>query len=69
MIRVRLATRDGAHVADVTIPPFRTLPEVLIYGFNRVFPFHASVEADGDPCRAEYREVFCYMVPARAEEV
>lgn len=69
MIRVRLSTREGAHVADVTIPPFMKLPEVLVFGFNRVFQFHTSMAIDGEPCRAEYREVFCYMVPARAEEV
>jgi hypothetical protein len=68
MIRIRLATRDGGHVTDVTIPPFHKLPEVLVLGFNRVFQFHADMRIDGEPCCAEYREVFCYMIPRLAEE-
>lgn len=61
MIRIRLAVRDGGHVADVTIPPFQKLPEVLVWGV-RFFSFHSSMSIDGEPCSAEYREVFAYMV-------
>lgn len=68
MIRVRLAIRDGGHVADVNIPPFHKLPEVLVYG-GRVFSFHTSIAIDGEPCRAEYREVFVYVIPLLAGEV
>lgn len=69
-MKIRLATREGAHVTDVRLPPFGKLPEVLIWGFNRVFQFYCSLEVDGDPCGAEYREVFCYMIPlADLEEV
>lgn len=58
----RLATKDGAHVADVNVPPFKDYPDVLIWG-ERVFQFHSAATADGDPCTAEYREAFCFAVP------
>jgi hypothetical protein len=32
MIRIGLVTRDGGEVANVLIPPFQCLPEVLISG-------------------------------------
>jgi hypothetical protein len=32
MIAIRLVTRDGHEVADVMIPPFHYLPEVLVWG-------------------------------------
>lgn len=59
--KVRLETKDGHHVQDVYIPPFLSLPDVLIWG-NRTFTFHGELSADGDPCCAEYREAFCHMV-------
>jgi len=61
MIRVRLATRDGSHVADVNIIPFDKLPDVLIWG-TRSFAWYCSLSVDGDICRAEYREVFAHIV-------
>jgi hypothetical protein len=68
MIRVRLAIRDGGHVAEVEIPPFQSLPDVIVWG-DRVFSFHMSMDIDGEMCRAEYREVFCYVIlPATREE-
>jgi hypothetical protein len=61
-MKMRLTIRDGGHVADVEIPPFKSLPDVLVWG-DRVFSFHQSRSDDGDPCSAEYREVFCYWIP------
>jgi hypothetical protein len=58
----RLATKDGSHVADVQVPPFQSNPDVLIWG-DRVFQFHAAISGGGDPCSAEYRECFAFMVP------
>jgi hypothetical protein len=66
MLTVRLAVRDGGHVADLQIPPFVTLPEVLIWG-QRVFAFHAERASGEDPAIAEYREVFFYWVPITGE--
>jgi hypothetical protein len=66
MIQVRLAVRDGGHVADVIIPPFQSLPEVLGWG-ERFFQFHHEIQNDGDACTAEYREVFVYWIrPGRS---
>jgi hypothetical protein len=62
MIQIRLAIRDGGHVADVIIPPFVSLPEVVVWG-ERFFLFHHEIKNDGDPCAAEYRECFAYWVP------
>jgi hypothetical protein len=62
MITVRLATRTGAHVVEVTIPPFQLLPEVVMWG-QRLFGLHAQLEVTDDPCLAEYREVFCFVIP------
>lgn len=61
-MKIRLAIRGGGHVADVEIPPFKTLPEVLVWG-QRFFSFHTELKADGENCSAEYREVFCYWIP------
>ena len=62
MIPIRLTTRDGRHVADVTIPPFQSLPEVLVWG-ERFFSLHSEFMKEEDPAAAEYREVFCYWIP------
>jgi hypothetical protein len=62
MIRIRLVTSDGREVEDVFIPPFRKLPEVLVWG-ARMFSFHRDLKDDADPCSAEYREVFAYWIP------
>jgi hypothetical protein len=64
-MKVRLATRDGREVADVVIPPFQYLPEVLIWG-ERIFYFYAELTADGEPNAAEYREVFAFWIPPTA---
>jgi hypothetical protein len=68
MIQIRLAVRDGGHVADVTIPPFQGFPDVVVWG-QRFFAFHHEMKEDGDPCRAEYREIFAYWIPALGAEV
>jgi hypothetical protein len=62
MIPIRLATKDGGEVVEVTLPPFQKMPEVVAWG-SRVFAMHGSISIDGDPCKFEYREVFCYVVP------
>jgi hypothetical protein len=62
MIMIRLAIRDGGFVGNVFIPPFVKLPEVLVWG-ARMFAFHADLKVDGEPCVAEYREIFAYFIP------
>ncbi len=62
MMQIRLTIRDGGHVADVSILPFKTLPEVVVWG-DRFFAFHHELKADGENCVAEYREVFAYLIP------
>ncbi len=62
MMKIRLAVRDGGHVTDVEIPPFQTFPEVVVWG-QRFFSFHSELSGDGEPCAAEYREVFAYWIP------
>jgi len=62
MMQIRLAVRDGGHVADVSIPPFKSLPEVVVWG-ERFFAFHHDLKADGENCAAEYREVFVFWIP------
>lgn len=61
MIRIRLSL-DGAYVADVSIPAFQKLPEVIVWG-QRFFGFHKMLDEPEDPCAAEYSEVFVYWVP------
>jgi len=58
----RLTTKDGSHVADVNVPPFKTNPDVLVWG-DRVFQFHEEIVVPDDPCTASYREAFCFYVP------
>lgn len=58
----RLATKDGSHVADVPVPTFQKVPDVLIWG-DRIFQFHQELTTADDPCSAEYRECLAYMVP------
>ncbi len=62
MMQIRLAIRDGGHVADVLIPTFKSLPDVVVWG-ERFFVFHHDLKADGENCVAEYREVFAYWIP------
>ena len=62
MIPIRLTTRDGRHVADVLIPPFQALPEVVVWG-ERFFSLHSEFQQEEDPAAAEYREVFCFWIP------
>jgi hypothetical protein len=52
-MKVRLTTRDGRELADVEIPPFQYLPEVLIYirDSNRSVPSTVTVG-----CREAYYE-------------
>ena len=64
-MRIRLATGDGAEVAEFEIPPFSKRPDVVAWG-DRVFGYHQSMSIDGELCSAEYREVFCYAIPAGA---
>jgi hypothetical protein len=52
---------NGAYVADVTIPPFQKLPEVVVWG-ERFFGFHKMLDEPEDPCAAEYRQVFAYCI-------
>jgi hypothetical protein len=66
MMRVRLAVRDGGHVTDVIIPPFRSLPEVIVWG-ERFFSLHRTLAIPEESCAAEYREVFAYWVPPGQE--
>jgi hypothetical protein len=62
MRKIRLAIRGGGHVADVEIPPFRKMPDVVVWG-ERFFALHGELSADGDACSHEYREVFVYVIP------
>jgi hypothetical protein len=52
MHKVKLSTGDGRFVANVLIPPFKTMPEVLRWG-DRYFKFVSE---------SEYSEVFCIAV-------
>lgn len=61
-MKIRLAVREGGHVADVEIPPFVARPDVLVWGI-RCFMFHAELSNDGDDVIAEYREAFMYVIP------
>lgn len=62
MRKIRLAVREGGHVADVWVPPFVSMPEVVLWG-QRIFTLHGELKADGEACSHEYREVFAYWVP------
>jgi hypothetical protein len=59
--RIRLALRQGEHVGDIELPPLAKLPDVIAWGL-RTFAFYQELNADGDPCCAEYREVFAFYV-------
>lgn len=64
---VRLQTKTlGGTLVDVeriTIPPFQTEPEVIIWG-NRVFARSGSGQGPGDERPVHiYVEVFAYVVP------
>jgi hypothetical protein len=62
MTIIRLAIRGGGYVADVSIPPFQRLPDIIVWG-SRHFTFHAMLPEPEDHCAAEYREGFAYFVP------
>lgn len=62
MIKVRLAIADGGYVADISIPLFQKLPEVIVWG-SRTFGFHVLLTEPEDECVAEFREVFAYHAP------
>jgi hypothetical protein len=53
MTNIRLAVRDGGHVADVLIPPFVALPDVIVWE-GRFFLFHHQDRHAG---RSERRRV------------
>jgi len=58
----RLVTKEGAHIADVNVPPFETNPDVLVWG-DRVFQFGSAIMVADDPCTAAYKEASCFYVP------
>lgn len=64
MLKVRLTTYGGGLVAEVEIPPFQKLPEVLCWG-SRYFAAKLDVDdsgriSQGDPLT--YEEVCCFHV-------
>jgi hypothetical protein len=60
-MKVRLATREGAEVANVEIPEFVSLPEVVVWG-SRAFLFHHNEKRDGDDVENEFREICLYWI-------
>jgi hypothetical protein len=62
---VRLQTREGEFVAEVRIPPFALLPEVLIWG-SRVFCRVGEAERGAHEGALVYREGFAFWVPPEA---
>jgi hypothetical protein len=67
MRKIRLAISDGGHVADVSVPEFLKMPEVVIWG-DRFFGFHEMLPEPEDECVAEYREVFAYFIIPEVKE-
>lgn len=59
MFQVKLFTQDGGFVANVEIPPFKSWPDVLLWG-QRIFQKAQTLDPDG---LATYRECFAYAVP------
>lgn len=55
MKKVKLSTDDGRHVHAILMPPFKDLPDVVLWG-SRSFLLWDS---EGP----EYRECFAYTVP------
>lgn len=53
-MKVRLETRDGQFVCNITIMPFQLSPDALTWG-TRFFVKHAELED-----RVVYREAFCF---------
>jgi hypothetical protein len=53
MKTVKLAIADGGFVADIEMPPFLKMPEVIVWGI-RTFAHYTD---------DEYREVGSYFVP------
>lgn len=58
MMRIRLLTNDGQHVAYVEILVFKRFPDVVGWG-DRVFVFYNTIGTDGGP--PEYRECFAVV--------
>jgi hypothetical protein len=65
MLEIRLETEDGRFVCVASIPPFLTLPEVVLWG-QRFFKL-ASEVPDALPV---YREAFtvAVVIPVSYEE-
>lgn len=61
-MRVVLLTRDSQHVADVDMPPFEPMPEIVAWGLRSFVARPAASWAD--PAAPEYGEAFAYYVPA-----
>jgi hypothetical protein len=59
MQEVRLETADGKYVTTGIVPPFKTMPSVLIWG-ERVFKLHTTIFKGDAPLL--YREVFAVAV-------
>jgi hypothetical protein len=57
VIKVKLCISSGEHVTDVMIPPFQSMPDIIVWG-ERFFKMHQVT-----PDYAEYREGFAYWVP------
>ena len=63
MLKVRLETTDGDHVTDAVMPPFETLPSVVMWGV-RVFKLYDK----GCPgVLPRYRETFAVAVFTEAQ--
>lgn len=66
MIRIKLFTRDGGFVTEGEMPPFLTLPDVIVWG-ERVF---IAPQVDAAVRAAEHRagevayvEAFAWAMP------
>jgi hypothetical protein len=57
MLEIKLETTKGEEVASALMPPFQSLPEVVIWGL-RVFMFNRLAAAV-----PVYRECFAWCVP------
>jgi len=71
MLKIELLTARE-HVAWVWIPPFKKLPEVLIWG-SRVFTLKDATQAqlysNALRYQIEYEEAFAYYVPPGFDEI
>jgi hypothetical protein len=70
MIKVKLYTSDGRFVSEALMPPFRELPDVVVWG-ARVFGLQAVPATSGGELIASddpvYQEVFCCAVWSREQ--